>query len=239
MTISGTLENGSQAPVDETIAVTLNGDEQSATIGSGGAFSTTYYTTGLTVAARPTRSAMPTPSDGTFASASTTSTLTVNPATLTVTAKPESKVYGTADPALAYTATGFEFNDSAGSVLTGALARAQARTLAGEQAGGYTISLGTLAADSNYTISFTGNTLTITPAHLTVIANPQTKVFGSAVPTLAFTSSGFQFADTAATVLTARQRERPARRSRAVRTRLTRELSRPTVITRFSSPVVR
>ena len=53
VTISGTLANGSQAPVGETVAVTLDGVEQSATIGSGGAFSTTFDTTGLTVANSP------------------------------------------------------------------------------------------------------------------------------------------------------------------------------------------
>ena len=166
VTISGTLANGSQAPVGETVAVTLNGVQQSATIGSGGAFSTTFDTTGLTVADSPYTITYAYTSDGTFASASTTSTLTVNPATLTITADPETKVYGTADPALAYTASGFQFSDTAASVLTGALARAQAGTLAGEQAGGYAISQGTLAADSNYTITFTGSTLTITPAPL-------------------------------------------------------------------------
>ncbi len=198
MTISGTLADGSQAPVGETVAVTLDGVEQSATIGFGGAFTTT----GLTVASSPDTVNYAYTSDGTFASASTTSTLTVNPATLTITADAETKVYGTADPALAYTASGFQFHDTAGSVLTGALARAQAGTLAGEQAGGYAISQGTLAANSNYTISFTAGTLTITPAPLTVTANAQTKVYGSADPTLAYTSSGFQFSDTAATVLT-------------------------------------
>ena len=51
--VSGTLESGSQAPVGESVAVTLDGIEQSATIGSGGAFSTTFNTTGLTVANSP------------------------------------------------------------------------------------------------------------------------------------------------------------------------------------------
>ena len=44
-------------------------------------------------------------------------------------------------------------DDTAASVLTGALARAQSGTLAGEQVGGYAITQGTLAADSNYTIA--------------------------------------------------------------------------------------
>ena len=83
MTISGTLADGSQAPVGETVAVTLDGVEQSATIGSGGAFSTTFDTTGLTVADSPYTITYAYTSDGTFASASTTSTLTVNPTALT------------------------------------------------------------------------------------------------------------------------------------------------------------
>ena len=119
VTISGTLANGSQAPVGESVAVTLDGVQQSATIGSGGAFSTTFDTTGLTVANSPYTITYAYTSDGTFASASTTSTLTVNPATLTITANSETKVYGTADPALAYTASGFQFHDTAATVLTG------------------------------------------------------------------------------------------------------------------------
>ena len=250
VTVSGTLANGSQAPVGETVAVTLDGVEQSATIGSGGAFSTTFDTTGLTVANSPDTITYAYTSDGTFASASTTSTLTVNPATLTITADPETKVYGTADPVLAYTASGFQFHDTAGSVLTGALARAQAGTLAGEQAGGYAISQGTLAADSNYTITFTGSTLTITPATLTVTANPQTKVYGTADPALTDTATGLvdttvdgvTIDDTAATVLTGAAG--PAQSGtlageQAATTRSPRGRSRPTATTRSPSPAAR
>ena len=57
----------------------------------------------------------------------------------------------------------------------------------------YAITQGTLAADSNYTIGFTGGTLTITPATLTVTANPQTKVYGQADPALTDPATGFQF----------------------------------------------
>ncbi len=121
-------------------------------------------------------------SDGTFASASTTSTLTVTPATLTITADPETKVYGTADPALAYTASGFAVLRHRRDGPDRGAVRAEAGTLAGEQAGGYAITQGTLAADSNYTITFTGNTLTITPATLTVTANPRPRSTARAIP---------------------------------------------------------
>ena len=73
----------------------------------------------------------------------------------------QTKVYGQIDPALTYVATGFQFSDTEASVLTGALART-----AGEHVASYAISQGTLAANSDYTISFTGSSLTITPAGL-------------------------------------------------------------------------
>jgi hypothetical protein len=107
-------------------------------------------------------------------------TLTVTPATLDVTADAQTKVYGAADPTLTYVATGFQFSDNEASVLTGALTRAAGEQVAG---GPYAISQGTLAANSDYTISFTGNSLTITPATLIVTANNTTMVLGGPVPT--------------------------------------------------------
>ena len=161
----------------------------------------------------------------------TGNTLTITPATLTLTANPQTKVYGATDPALTYAASGFQFSDSGASVLTGSLTRD-----AGENVGSYAIDQGTLAADSNYTISFTGNTLTITPATLTVTANPQTKVYGATDPALTYAASGFQFSDSGASVLTGsltRAQARtwvamPSTRARWQRTATTRSASRAT-----------
>ena len=77
---------------------------------------------------------------------------------------------GTSDPNLTdgvtglvdTTVDGVTLDDTAASVLTGNLARAQSGTLAGEQAGGYAITQGTLATDSNYAHRFIGSTLSIT-----------------------------------------------------------------------------
>jgi len=85
-------------------------------------------------------------------------TLYVNPAALFVTAKAQTKEYGAADPALTYTVNGFLNGDNAG-ILTGGLSRN-----AGETVGAYPITKGTISAGGNYTISFTGNYLTITIA---------------------------------------------------------------------------
>ena len=78
--------------------------------------------------------------------------LTINKKTLTVTADAKRKVEGEADPALTYKVTGLMGSDK----LTGTLTR-----VAGESAGSYDITIGTLSAGRNYTIQFTGAKLTI------------------------------------------------------------------------------
>ena len=124
--------------------------------------------------------------------------LTVNKAPLTITANPQSKTYGAADPALTYQSSGFQLHDTQASAVTGALSRAAGEHVAG---GPYVINEGTLAA-ANYTIAFTGNTLTITPALLTITANGQTKVYGAAMPTLTASYIGLVNGDTAASLST-------------------------------------
>jgi hypothetical protein len=125
--------------------------------------------------------------------------LTITPATLTVTANPQTKVYGDADPALTLMASGFKFSDTVASVLTGGLTRAAGENVAGNP---YAISQGTLAANSNYTISFTGNNLTIIARSITVTVNNHIKVFGTTDPALTFSvgGSGLAVGDTQATV---------------------------------------
>ncbi len=117
---------------------------------------------------------------------------TVNPALLQVTANPQSKVYGTADPTLTYTFSGL-VNDDTSAVFSGALGRA-----AGENVGNYAINQGTLSAGANYTIDFTGANFAITQALLSVSANAQTKVYGAKDPKLTFTFSGLVNGDTSA-----------------------------------------
>ena len=72
---------------------------------------------------------------------------------LTVTADDKAKAYGGTDPALTYATSGLQGSDSAGSILSGALTRD-----AGENAGTYNITQGTLASNSNYTIAYTART---------------------------------------------------------------------------------
>ena len=85
--------------------------------------------------------------------------LTINPATLAVTAAAQSKTYGAADPALTYSVSGL-VNGDTDTVMSGSLTRTAGETVAG---GPYAISQGTVSANSNYTISYTGANLTINP----------------------------------------------------------------------------
>jgi len=79
----------------------------------------------------------------------------ITKATLNIVADTKSKTYGTADPALTYTVTGLVNGDTQ-AVLTGTLVRT-----AGETAGTYPITQGTLNAGNNYDIAFTGADFTI------------------------------------------------------------------------------
>ena len=138
-------------------------------------------------------------------------TLAITPAPLNVAANHQSKIYGTNDPALTFSVTGLINDpalgvmDTASTVLSGSLARARGETVLG---GPYAITQGTLAANSNYTLgSFTGNTLSITPAPLNVAANAQSKLFGRNDPALTYSVTGLVnnpalgIADSASTVL--------------------------------------
>lgn len=104
---------------------------------------------------------------------------TITPLAITVTANAGTKVYGTADPVLAYTVTPALVN---GDSLNGVLSRA-----AGETVGNYAINQGTLTASSNYTLSFVGANFTITPLAITVTAEAKTKVYGTTDPVLTYT----------------------------------------------------
>ncbi len=117
--------------------------------------------------------------------------LDITPYLLTVVADAQSKVYGSADPVLTYT-HGTLQNDDDNSVFTGGLVRNPGETVAG---GPYEILQGTLDAGSNYTIEYTSNFLDITPYLLTVVADAQSKVYGSADPGLTYTHGALQNED--------------------------------------------
>ncbi|TEP62013.1 filamentous hemagglutinin N-terminal domain-containing protein [Pseudomonas aeruginosa] len=123
--------------------------------------------------------------------------LTVTLAQLIVSADAKTKVYGDADPTLTYQVSGLKNSDTAAGVLSGNLGR-----VAGENVGNYGILQGGLGLNTaNYTLSYVGNDLRITPAQLNVIADAKTKVYGDLDPALTYQVSGLKRGDTAGAVL--------------------------------------
>jgi len=116
--------------------------------------------------------------------------ITVNAATLTVTASNQSKLYGATSPLTGtlntnYTVTGLLNTDAASGVAlsysgspSGNLATASVGTYS-ITTSGLTLSTGSL---SNYTIGYVSGTLTINAATLTVTASNQSKLYGATSP---------------------------------------------------------
>jgi len=119
---------------------------------------------------------------GTTASA----TAAITPATLNIVAQARAKTYGDADPALTYAPTGLIGADA----IVGSLARTS-----GENVGTYAITQGTLSAGTNYVVSFTGASLAINRATLTVTAANAARCYGQANPSFSLNYNGFRFSD--------------------------------------------
>jgi hypothetical protein len=105
--------------------------------------------------------------------------LTIGAKTVTVTAAAKSKTYGDADPALTYT---FGPVLVGTDVFSGSLTR-----LPGENVGTYAINQGTLALNSNYTLTYMGADLSIGQKTVTVTAEAKSKTYGDADPALTYT----------------------------------------------------
>ena len=127
---------------------------------------------------------------------------TVTKAPLTVTANDQIKVYGSANPALTITYTGFVNGEAASVLATAPSATTQisATTSAGTYSDAITVSGG---VDENYSFSYVAGDFTVTKASLTVSANDQTKVYGSANPALTITYTGFVNGESASVLATA------------------------------------
>ena len=127
-------------------------------------------------------------SDGHGGTASAVVTITVTKRAATVTAGSDTKVYGTPDPTLTPSSTGF--------VPADGISVTETPRDAGENVGSYathaTASGATLA---NYTVTYVPGSFSITPASATVTAGGGTKVYGTADPAITATSTGFVAAD--------------------------------------------
>ncbi|UJP65218.1 MBG domain-containing protein [Mongoliitalea daihaiensis] len=112
-------------------------------------------------------------------------TLTVEKASLTITADNQSKVYGEVNPTLTFTYTGLVNGDTEVSTEPSISTTATASSGVGT----YPITL-TGGLDSNYEITLAAGELEITKASVTISADNQSKVYGEVNPTLTFTYTG-------------------------------------------------
>ena len=127
-----------------------------------------------------------------------TADFSITPASLTVTALDQTKIYGTTDPVFTYTITGFVNGDTETNLDTPV---SISRNI-GENVGKYTITP-SAASSSNYTVSFETSELGITAAGLIVSAiADQSKAYGAIDPALTYTITGFVNGDTEANLAT-------------------------------------
>jgi hypothetical protein len=141
-----------------------------------------------------------------FLPATSTVTLTVNKAVLTVFPHNLSMVYGARVPALTFALLGLVNGDTQASATTGAPALATTATST-SPAGAYPITsaVGTLAA-ANYSLKFLTETMTVTKAALTVSPHNLSMTYGSPLPLLTFVLTGLVNGDTQATATTGHPR---------------------------------
>ena len=181
--LSGLIDNDTSsiltgAPTISTAATAYNG-----TVGSGSNAGTYTITAALNNLAN---------SIG-YSLSTVNSTLTVNKATLTVTADNQTRLYGQSNPTFTETVSGYVNGDTA-AILTGSATGSSVATnttgIGTATITGSTAGFG--VNDGNYTFAAANGTLTINKAHLTVTADDQSMTYGgSSLPTLTDTITGY------------------------------------------------
>ena len=137
------------------------------------------------------------PSQGSAYISSTSQALnqTITPAPLTITANNVPKAYGDPLPSFTFSYTGFQNGDTSAGFTTQPTATTTATAASHVNLNGYSITpSGAVAPD--YTFTYVSGTLTVTPVTLTITANPASKPYGAAIPTLTASYSGFVNGDT-------------------------------------------
>ncbi|MFN8412937.1 MAG: sortase [Anaerolineales bacterium] len=108
-----------------------------------------------------------------YLSSNAVNTLIVNKASLTVTANPQSKTYGNADPAFTFGYSAFQGSDTASVIDTPPTCTVVPAHI---NFGTYPITCSG-GVDNNYSFTYVGNTLTINKRAITVNALTDTKVY--------------------------------------------------------------
>jgi CSLREA domain-containing protein len=178
----------------ETATGFVNGDTASLLTGALGTSATASSAVGTYAFTLGSLSAGP---NYTLALAASPPTFAVTKAPLAILPDSgQSKVYGAAVPGVTATATGFVNGDSA-SLLTGTLGT---MATASSVVGTYAFTVGSLSAGPNYNVvlATSSPTFAVTKAPLAIQPNAgQSKVYGTAVPGLTETATGFVNGDSA------------------------------------------
>ena len=127
--------------------------------------------------------------------------VTVNTATLTITAGSPTMTYGAAVPTITALYAGFKNGDTASALSTPPTCSTTA-TSASTVAGSPYQTFCSGAADSNYTIGYVTGALTVGKAPLTVTASSGSMTYGGSVPTITPNYAGFVNGDTASSLTT-------------------------------------
>ncbi len=162
-------------------------------VAADGVTATYSRTAGETVAGSPyTISAVLNPAGvlGNYTITYNTANFTINPKAASVTPNATNKTYGSADPALTGTLTGF----LAGDGVTATCSRTAGETVAGSP---YVISalLSPASVLGNYTITYNTANFTINLKAASVTPNAASKTYGDADPAFTGTLTGFLAAD--------------------------------------------
>lgn len=184
-----------------TYGAALSEAQLNATSSIAGSFSYTPAAgTVLSAGDDQTLSVTFTPADAAnYASAGTSTVITVNKAPLGVTAEPVSRTYGETNPSFTAKFTGFVNGDTA-AALAGSPSMTSTAT-ATSPVGAYPIEVGVgTLASANYAFNCADGALTVTKATLTVRANDASRLVGLENPAFTASITGFVAGDEASVV---------------------------------------
>ncbi|MBS0262863.1 MAG: hypothetical protein JSS02_12995 [Planctomycetes bacterium] len=201
-TISGHIEAAGKFPVGDTVAITLNGVTQQATVDIAGNFSSDFSSNTLQATTYTVTFVDEATAVGYLPAPDASTTLQVNPAVLTINVPNQTMTYGST-PNPTYTYTGNVGGET--PAFTGALATTATNfSPAGSD---WPITQGTLAVSGNYSIGsivFTNtpalnqSKLTITKAKATIVVTPYSVVFDNLAHTATGTATGVNGEDLSA-----------------------------------------
>ena len=138
--------------------------------------------------------------DSNYSISYTPGSVVVGPHVLTVSASSPTMTYGGAAPTVLPKYSGFADGDSAASLTTAPVCTTSATS--SSRVGSYSASCSG-AVDPNYTMTYVGGSVTVAAAPLTVMASSATMAYGTSVPGITPTYSGFVNGDTSASLSTA------------------------------------